>query len=141
EAGYGHDRSTGIAVRFGRATPARLCPRKNDSSGRYWMPLTLYAALIPSWLQILNSGRGWLDKAQGSGLAEPEILEAKLAEDMFPFAYQVKSMAAHSQGALEGVRQGVFSPSCREALPQSLDELRQRLDGAISILDSIDEDE
>jgi hypothetical protein len=105
------------------------------------MPLTLHAALIPSWLQILNSGRGWLDKAESSDLAESDILDARLAEDMFPFAYQVKSMAAHSQGAIEGVRQGVFSPNFREALPQSLDALRERLDGAIAIVGSIDEDE
>jgi hypothetical protein len=105
------------------------------------MPLTLHSALIPSWLQILKSGRGWLDKAEGSGLAEPDILGARVAEDMLPFAYQVKSMAAHSQGAIEGVRQGVFSPNFREALPQSLDELRERLDGAIATLGSIDEDE
>jgi hypothetical protein len=105
------------------------------------MPLTLHAALIPSWLQILNSGRSWLDKAQASDVAEPDILGAKLAEDMLPFVYQVKSMAVHSQGAVDAVRQGVFSPNFREALPQSLDELRERLDGAIAILGSIEEDE
>jgi hypothetical protein len=105
------------------------------------MPLSLHAALVPSWLQILGAGRGWLDKATAHGLGEAELCDARLIEDMFPFAYQVKSMAVHSQGAIEGVRQGVFSPNFSEALPSTLDELRERLDGAIALLGSIGEDE
>ena len=105
------------------------------------MPLSLHAALVPSWLQILGAGRGWLDKAAVCGIPEAEIVEARLIDDMFPFAYQVKSMAVHSHGALEAVRQGVFSPNFKEDLPQSLDELRERLDGAIAALGTIDDAE
>ena len=105
------------------------------------MPLSLHAAVIPSWLQILGAGRGWLDKAAAGGMAEQDLVEARLVEDMFPFAYQVKSMAVHSQGAIEAVRQGVFSPNFAEALPSTLDELRERLDGAIALLGSVAEDE
>jgi hypothetical protein len=105
------------------------------------MTLSLHAALVPSWLQILGAGRGWLDKAIGHGLSEAELTEARLIEDMFPFAYQVKSMAVHSQGAIEAVRQGVFSPNFGEALPGTLAELQARLDGAISVLESVGADE
>jgi hypothetical protein len=105
------------------------------------MPLSLHAALVPGWLQILGAGRGWLDKAIAHGLSEPELTDARLIEDMFPFAYQVKSMAAHSQGAIEAVRQGVFSPNFGEALPATLAELSARLDGAIAMLGSVAEDE
>ena len=105
------------------------------------MPLSLHAAVIPSWLQILGAGRGWLDKAAAGGMAEQDLVEARLVEDMFPFAYQVKSMAVHSQGAIEGLRQGVFSPSFGEALPRSVGEMRDRLDGAIAMLGSVGEDE
>lgn len=105
------------------------------------MPISLHAALIPSWLQILGAGRGWLEKAAAHGLGEPELADARLIEDMLPFAYQVKSMAVHSQGAIEAVRQGVFSPNFGEALPSSLGELRDRLDGAITMLIGVGEDE
>ena len=105
------------------------------------MPLSLHAALIPSWLQILGAGRGWLDKAAVCGIPEAEIVEARLIDDMFPFAYQVKSMAVHSQGAIEAVRQGVFAPNFQEALPRSLAELREKLETAEAVLGSVAEDE
>ncbi|HYD24697.1 MAG TPA: DUF1993 domain-containing protein [Croceibacterium sp.] len=105
------------------------------------MPLSLHAAVVPSWLQILGAGRNWLDKAAGSGIPEAELVEARLIEDMFPFAYQVKSMAVHSQGAIEALRQGLFSPNFGEALPQTLAEMRERLDGAVAVLESVAEDE
>src|SRR5690606_23286384 len=38
-------------------------------------------------------------------------------------------------------RQGVFSPNFKEDLPQSLDELRERLDSAIAALGTIDDAE
>ena len=105
------------------------------------MPLSLHAALVPTWLQILGASRGWLDKATAHGLGEDELANARLVEDMFPFAYQVKSLAVHSQGAIEAVRQGVFAPNFGEALPGTLTELRDRIDGAIAALLRIDEGE
>ena len=105
------------------------------------MPLSLHAALVPSWIQILGAGLGWIDKATAHGLTAAELTEARLIEDMFPFAYQVKSMAVHSQGAIEAVRQGVFSPNFGEALPSTLGELRERLDVAIKVLESVGEEE
>jgi hypothetical protein len=105
------------------------------------MTLSLHAALVPTWLQILGASRGWLDKAIAHGMSEDELAEARLVEDMLPFAYQVKSLAVHSQGAVAAVRQGVFSPNFAEALPGTLIELRDRLDGAIAALLRLDEDE
>ena len=105
------------------------------------MTLSLHAALVPTWLQILGASRGWLDKAMAHGMNEEELAEARLIDDMFPVAYQVKSLAVHSQGAIEAVRQGLFSPNFGEALPSTLSELRQRLEGAIGVLESVGEDE
>jgi hypothetical protein len=103
------------------------------------MTLSLHAATIPSKLQILGAARGWLDKAQASDVTEQELLEARLAPDMLPFAYQVKAMANHSQGAVQGVREGVFRPKFGEPLPASIAELRQLLDGAIAALEGLSE--
>ena len=105
------------------------------------MPLTLHAALIPGWLQILGASRKLIDKArahcQASGMAEAELVQARLIDDMLPFAYQIKSCAVHSRGAIEGVRQGTFSPDMTEP-PATLDALAERLDGTIAFLAALD---
>ena len=75
------------------------------------MPLSLHAATIPSKLQILGAGLGWLDKAESCGLDEAELVGAKLIDDMLPFAYQVKSMADHSKGAIEACARVSSGPS------------------------------
>ena len=105
------------------------------------MTLSLHASLVPTWLQILGASLGWLDKAAAHGMGEAELAEARLVEDMLPFAYQVKSMAVHSQGAIEALRQGVFSPKFGEALPGTMADLRDRIDGAIAALVRLDEHE
>jgi hypothetical protein len=105
------------------------------------MPLSLHAATIPNKLQILGAGLGWLDKAESCGIDEAELVGARLIDDMLPFAYQVKSMAVHSQGAIEGVSAGVFRPKMGEPLPSSIAELRALLTGAITFLRGVSEDE
>lgn len=105
------------------------------------MPISLHAAIIPSKLQILGAGKGWLDKCEGCDIAEAELLDARLIEDMLPFSYQVKAMAVHSQGAIEAVRAGVFTPKFGDPLPATIAELRSLVDGAISFLESVTEEE
>lgn len=104
------------------------------------MTLTLHEAVVPGWLQVLNAARGWLDKAEASGIAEGELISARLIEDMQPFAYQVKSMAVHSRGAIEGVRAGVFSPDMAPP-PESIAALRGKIDDAIAHLDAVPSEE
>jgi hypothetical protein len=111
------------------------------SKGDHDMPISLHSATIPTFLQILGSGRGWLDKAETCGIAEAELLEARLIDDMLPFAYQMKAMANHSQGAIEGLRAGVFTPKFGEPLPTSIAELREKIEGAIAFLEGVTEDE
>jgi hypothetical protein len=78
------------------------------------MALSLYAATIPSYQQILLSVSGLIDSAEAfcaaQGVSPDDIIQVRLAPDMLPFAYQVKSTAVHSLGAIEGVRRGSFSP-------------------------------
>jgi hypothetical protein len=83
------------------------------------MTFSLYAATIPAYLQMLGGVSGLLDKAEAfcadNGAAPEDLIEARLAQDMLPFAYLVKSTAVHSLGAIEGVRRGLFSPDQRWA--------------------------
>jgi len=78
------------------------------------MALSLYDATVPCYRQTLEALAGLIGKAEAfcaeKKLAPEAIIQARLAEDMLPFAYQVKSAAVHSLGALEAVRKGVFSP-------------------------------
>jgi hypothetical protein len=108
------------------------------------MPLTLYAAVVPSYLQILGSVSRLVGKAeafcQDQGLAPQAILDARLADDMLPFAYQVKSTAVHSIGAIEGVRNGVFSPDMVPP-PTSFAGLAARVAETITQLTALDPDE
>lgn len=54
------------------------------------------------------------------------LLGAKLAPDMFDFAYQVKSCAVHSIDAINGVRNGNFSPD-RTTPPNSFHGLQAKM--------------
>lgn len=72
------------------------------------MPLSLHAAFVPSCRQIIGGCLNVLAKAEAAGISD--LAEQKLAPDMFPLAFQVQSVAAHSAGAIAAVRAGRFSP-------------------------------
>ncbi len=108
------------------------------------MPLSLHAVLVPGWLQILGACRNWLDKAEAhcrdTGMAENALIEARLAEDMLPLNYQVKSCTVHSIGAIEGIRRGTISPDWSEP-PATFATLRARLDDTVAALNALDPQE
>lgn len=105
------------------------------------MAFSLYAATVPSYQQILEAVIGLLGKAEAfcaeKGMAHQDIIQARLAADMQPFAYQVKSTAVHSLGAIEGVRRGVFSPDTTLP-PESFAELKARLVATLAALESVE---
>ncbi len=78
------------------------------------MTFSLYDAVVPSNLQILRAVDALLDKAEAfcteQGRTPADLIDARLAPDMLPFGYQIKSCAVHSVGGIEGVRSGTFSP-------------------------------
>lgn len=108
------------------------------------MAFSLYAATVPSLRQILEAVAGLLVKAESfcaeKGLAPQDLIQARLAPDMFPFAYQVKSTAVHSLGAIEGVRKGVFSPDLTPP-PETFAALKSRIAATISALQTVSADE
>lgn len=104
------------------------------------MPISLYDATVPSWLQILKALQGLVHKAQAycdEQQKAPEfVLQARLAPDMFPFVYQIKSAVAHSIGALEGLRRGTYSPD-QSPLPDSFAALNAALQDAVTQLEAV----
>ena len=105
------------------------------------MSLSLHAAVVPAYLQMLGTVAALLDKAEAhcaeQGIDPSAILAARLADDMLPFAYQVKSTAVHSIGAIEGVRRGEFSPD-RTTPPDSFAGLRDRVEAARAAVAALD---
>jgi hypothetical protein len=105
------------------------------------MPLSLYDAVVPSNLQILGGLDQVLDKAKSfcaeRGLPEADLIDARLAPDMQPLGYQVKSCVVHSIGAIEGARVGSFSPDWN-LWPADFDGLRSILQRATGQLRALD---
>jgi hypothetical protein len=106
------------------------------------MPLSLHAAFVPGAQQMIGTTHGLIDKAEAwcseQGSEPGALIGACLHDEMLPFAYQVKSVADHTGGAIEGLRAGVFSPHM-EAPPQDFAGLRAKLDQAIATLEGVRE--
>lgn len=78
------------------------------------MAISLYDASVASYLQTLGAVSGFLDKSlahfQENSIDPEEIVETRLFPDMLPFRFQIQSVAHHSRGALDAIRNGVFCP-------------------------------
>ena len=78
------------------------------------MALSLYDSFVPSYLQIVGAVEGFLAKGAAhfkeKGIDPNSVVDEKLAPDMLPFSFQVRAVAHHSIGAIQGVRAGQFAP-------------------------------
>lgn len=108
------------------------------------MTISLYDAVIPAQLQIIKSVRKLVDKAKAhceeKNVAAEDIIGARLIADMQPYSYQVKCCREHSLGAIEGVREGLFTPSLA-APPSDWDGLYEKLDEAKAGLEAVTKEE
>jgi hypothetical protein len=105
------------------------------------MAFSLHAVTVGAYIQTLEAVGGLINKAEGfcneKRMAPPELIQARLAEDMLPFAYQVKSAAVHSLGAIEAVRRGVFSPDMTTP-PDTFAALRARVSETLAGLQAFE---
>ena len=78
------------------------------------MSIPFYDASVGTYQQVLGSVAGILDKgaafAAESEIEPEEIVATKLRDDMMPFHFQIVSVCHHSWGALQGMRDGRFTP-------------------------------
>lgn len=104
------------------------------------MPFSLYAATIPSYRQILSAVGGLLDKAETfcaeKAIPAGDIVQARLTDDMLPFAYQVKSVTVHSINAINSVHTGSFGPDMTPP-PSSFEGLKAQLEATLAALQAI----
>jgi hypothetical protein len=104
------------------------------------MAISLYSATVPTFLQILPSISALCDKGEtwcaAQGVDETELTRARLAEDMWPFAAQVRSTCQHSADAIEGVQRGETAPDFSDP-PTSFAALKAKVDDAIARLKAV----
>ena len=78
------------------------------------MATSLYDLSVANYLQTLSGVIGILEEGlthfQANKIDLNEIVETRLAPDMFPLRFQIQSVAHHSRGAIEGIKNGVFEP-------------------------------
>ena len=78
------------------------------------MAISLYDVTVASYLQALGGVSGFLDRGlahcRDNNIDPEEIVETRLYGDMLPFRFQIVSVAHHSAGAIEGVKNGAFAP-------------------------------
>lgn len=78
------------------------------------MAISFHDLTAGTYLRILDAVGGVLDKGQrhceANGIDLQEVVEARLADDMLPFRFQIVSVAHHSLGALRGIEAGLFQP-------------------------------
>ena len=78
------------------------------------MPISMYHASVPVFLQLLGGLKGVIEKAEAHATAhkweENALLNWRLYPDMFTFARQVRQASEHAFGA--GAPPASRCPSC-----------------------------
>jgi uncharacterized protein len=104
------------------------------------MAISLYSATVPTFLQILPTIAALCDKGaqwcRDQGLDEADLVQARLADDMWPFSWQVRATWLHSADAVEGARKGECAPDFSDP-PDTLAALKARVEDAIGRLEAV----
>ncbi len=99
------------------------------------MTLTPYEACIPACITMLGNIKLWLDKAAAQK-PEAELLEARIAPDMFPLAKQVQIASDIAKGGAARLS-GADAPAMADT-EASFADLKDRCDKTIAFLQSVD---
>lgn len=102
------------------------------------MTISIYDASIPIFINALTNMRAWLDKAAAQK-SEAELLDARLAPDMKPFAAQYQ-MASDSAKNAAARLAGIEAPGMADT-ESSFADLRDRCDRTIAYLQGITRDQ
>ena len=74
------------------------------------MSISLYDVSVRSFTQTLGGVSNFLDRGlshfQDNNIDPNAVVEARLFDDMLPFAFQIHSVLHHSIGAIEAVKKG-----------------------------------
>ncbi len=105
------------------------------------MAVSLHTASVGTFLQVLPSIAGLIDKAEAhckeNGLGDEALTGATLADDMWPLAKQITSVVQHSAGTIAALKSKVIGPDMTPA-PQNFTALRQRVTDGMAMLQAVD---
>jgi hypothetical protein len=99
------------------------------------MSFTLYDASAPIFIASLRDMSAWLDKAAAEK-SEAELIDARLAPDMFPLPRQFQIASDSAKNAI-GRLAGIEAPSMADT-EASFAELKDRCDRTIAFIESVD---
>ena len=95
------------------------------------MSISFHEASVGTYTQVLASVANIMDKgaafAAENDIDPQTIVAHRLSEDMMPFHFQIVSTCHHSLGALNGMRDGCFTPPSF-----SLDKSYEELQGLVA---------
>jgi len=104
----------------------------------------LYSATVPSFLQMLPQMAALIDKAEAhctaNGLPPGELLNARLADDMWHLSLQFRSCWSHSSDAVDSALSGTRNVDYTEP-PADFGYLRRRIGEAITRLREVNPDD
>lgn len=97
------------------------------------MPISLHEAFVPSACQILQGMTTLVDKAEtfasDNGMDSSELIEAKLAENMWSLPWHVRACWVHSTYVIDQIATGEFTPDFTQ-LPEDWDGMRTMISDA-----------
>lgn len=103
------------------------------------MPLSMYQASVPVFIRGLNVLAALLEKAaahaQAAGIDPADLVNARLAPDMYPLSGQVQRASDASKFAAQRLSQGE-APKFADT-ESTLEQLKQRVADTIAYLQSI----
>lgn len=94
-----------------------------------------YQSSIPPIVAMLTAIKGLLDKAAAQG-DEAQLIEARLAPDMYPLRQQVQLVSDSAKGC--GARLSGVEPPSMPDTEASFAELKERCDKTIAFLEGLD---
>lgn len=108
------------------------------------MGFTLYDAFVPTSRQLLGALDGLIGKgeafARENGVEDSEMMDARLAEDMWPLPWHIRSCWLHAANSLDQLPNGEFTPDFT-VIPDSWDAMRAMLTDAKARLDQATREE
>ena len=106
------------------------------------MPISMYHASVPVFLQLLGGLKGFIEKGEAAATAhkwDPAVvLNLRLYPDMFTLERQVRQACLHAQGA--GRVAGVELPKLPD-IDNSFAEMKSRIDKTIDFVKALKADQ
>ena len=110
----------------------------HQNKGDRSMPISMYHASVPVFLQLLGGLKGFIEKGEVEATAkkwDPNVvLNLRLYPDMFTLARQARQASEHAFGA--GRAAGVEVPNL-PAIDNSFEEMKARIDKTVDFLKTL----